>query len=444
VFGVRKSDWLLAIGFLIATASQSAKAIPAFAEQTQQPCQACHVGGFGPALTPFGRQFKMSGYTLRAGDAFTPPISAAVIASFVNTNKDQATPPAPHYATNNNVTIDQVNLFIAGGINDHFGGFSQFTYDGVGRGISWDNLDLRAVDNLTLWGSDVLVGLSLNNAPTVQDAWNSTPAWGFPYTSSALGPSPSASPLIAGAFAGNTLGTTAYAWWDSHIYTEAGLYWTPGNAFLRTFGASPDAGTIDGASPYFRAAYQQDFGDQNFEIGAFALFPDLHPPGVASAATDDYSDIGLDGSYQFMGSGDNIYTANARYTFEQQNLGASFGAGNAANAHDSLEDLRLDASYYWHNAIGVTLSPFDTWGSRDILLYAGNRTFTPNSSGMVFQTDYTVYPNSDSPFGQRFNMRVGLQYTAYAEFDGAGSNYDNAKHNASDNNTLRIFTWIAY
>ena len=168
-----------------------------------------------------------------------------------------------------------------------------------------------------------------------QDAWNTTPAWGFPYTTSALGPSPSASPLIAGAFAGNTLGTTAYALWDSHTYVEAGLYWTPRQCVSPEPLAPVPTGTIDGASPYFRAAYQQDFGDQNFEVGAFALFPNLHPPGVAGAATDDYSDIGLDGSYQFMGTGDNVYTANARYTFEQQNLGASFGAGKiAANAHD--------------------------------------------------------------------------------------------------------------
>ena len=41
-------------------------------------------------------------------------------------------------------------------------------------------------------------------------------------------------------------------------------------------------------------------------------------------------------------------------------------------------------------------------------------------------------------------MRVGVQYTAYFRFDGAGQNFDGFGRNASDNNTLRVFTWIAY
>ncbi len=38
-----------------------AQAVPAFARQTGQNCIACHVGGFGPQLTPFGRAFKLDG-----------------------------------------------------------------------------------------------------------------------------------------------------------------------------------------------------------------------------------------------------------------------------------------------------------------------------------------------------------------------------------------------
>jgi hypothetical protein len=41
-------------------------------------------------------------------------------------------------------------------------------------------------------------------------------------------------------------------------------------------------------------------------------------------------------------------------------------------------------------------------------------------------------------------MRVGLQYTAYGKFDGARSNYDGANADASDNNALRVFTWLAF
>ena len=174
---------------LLALSIGHASAIPAFAEQTGQPCSACHVGSFGPQLTPFGRQFKLEGYTMRAGETFTNPVSAMAILSFVNTAQDQAAPPAPHYGTNNNATIDQISLFVAGGIGDHIGGFTQWTYDGVGRAFTWDSMDLRATTHATLFGSDVLAGLSLNNAPGVQDVWNTLPAWGYPFTGSAVAPS---------------------------------------------------------------------------------------------------------------------------------------------------------------------------------------------------------------------------------------------------------------
>ena len=433
-------------GGLMVFASTQALAVPSFAVQTGMPCSACHVGGFGPQLTPLGRQFKLEGYTMRAGDSFTVPFSAMAVASFLHTQSDQAEPPAPHYGVNDNVTLDQVSLFAAGGIGDHFGGFSQFTYDGVGRAFSWDNLDLRAVDHVTIGGSDVLIGASLNNAPGVQDIWNTMPAWGFPYTDSDLAPAPAAGTIMAGALAQSTLGVSAYAWWDNSIYTEAGLYWTPAHGFLRAMGADPDegGGRIAGAAPYLRIAYQKDYGDQNFQFGAFGLFPRLYPGGDRSTGmSDHYADIGLDGTYQFMGTGENIYEIQAIFTHERQSLDATYALEGSANAHNTLNDFRLDGSYYWHNEIGGSVQYFNTWGSTDAVLYGGSLTGTPDSSGVLFQIDGTPFGNEPSSLGPRFNLRVGIQYRIYAKFDGASTNYDGLGHNASDNNTLRIFAWLA-
>jgi len=435
----------LSIAFIAATLlAQRAQAVPAFAEQTSEPCSACHVGGFGPQLTPFGRQFKLDGYTTRVGPTFTNPISAMAVASYINTAKDQDAPPAPHYGTNNNATIDQVSAFVAGGIGDHFGGFAQFTYDGVGRAFSWDNLDLRATDHLTVQGSDLLVGVSLNNAPAVQDAWNTLPAWGYPYTGSDLSPAPAAATIFDGGVAQSVLGTTAFAYWDSSIYTEVGLYWTPGHNFLSAMGTDEGPGPIDGAAPYVRFAYQKDSGDQNYEIGAFGFFPNLHPGGdFSTGKSDNYSDFGIDGSYQFMGDGSNIYGVNARYTHEDQNLAATHLLGGAAKASNSLQDIRFDASYYWHNTVGGTIQLFNTWGSSDALLYADSAAFKPDSTGITFQVDGTLFGHDMSMLGGRFNLRAGMQYTIYTKFDGAGTNYDGLGRNASDNDTLRIFLWTA-
>jgi hypothetical protein len=430
---------------LVALSAAPAAALPAYAVQTGQACSACHVGAFGPQLTPFGREFKLEGYTMRAGDTFTAPVSAMAVFSWVNTAKDQAAPPADHYGLNNNGGLDEASLFLAGGYG-HFGGFTQLTFDGVGRSISWDNVDLRAIARTTLMGKDLLLGATLNNNPGIQDPWNTLGAWSFPYTDSDLMPGPDAAPVIDGGFEQTVLGTSVYAWWNESVYAEAGLYWMPGSGFMQAVGAdASDAGGImDGAAPYFRVAYNKDYGDQNWEVGAFGFFPSLYPDNDRSTGTSDhYSDFGVDASYQFTGDGSNTYTVNARYTHEDQDLQASYLLGNVAMRNNSLEEFRIDGSYYWHNMVGGTVGVFDTWGSNDPLLYADNRTFMPDSQGFILQADVTPWGRDSSQGDPRFNMRIGLQYIAYTSFNGSGSNYDGTGRSASDNNTLRIFTWLA-
>lgn len=435
--------FLLVLGFVVAISAPAA-AIPAFAVQTGQPCNGCHVGGFGPQLTPFGRTFKIGGYTARTS-GFNLPVSAMAVASYIRTRQDQSAPPAPGFGVNDNVALDQISLFLAGGAGKHLGAFVQTTYDGVAKAWHWDNLDARVVTTTTIKGAPVVLGLSLNNAPTVQDAFNTLPAWGYPYTSSALAPTPGAGPLI-GALAQNTLGLTGYAWINSQVYVEFGGYRSPGANFLTHAGVDPfDPGKIDGVAPYARVAYQKNFGDRNFELGAFFMHANLFPGrDDTTGFTDHYTDLGLDASYQLFAANKSVVTINGRYTHEAQRLDASQALGLATSADNSLQDVRADASYYWRNVIGATVGAFNTWGSRDALLYGANRTLQPDSTGLNFQIDGTPFGAGGSPLGPRFNVRVGVQYTAYLRFDGAASNYDGLGHNASDNNTLRAFTWIAY
>ncbi|MDE3080956.1 MAG: hypothetical protein KGI94_13080, partial [Paracoccaceae bacterium] len=139
----------------------------------------------------------------------------------------------------------------------------------------------------------------------------------------------------------------------------------------------------------------------------------------------------------------NIYTVNMRYTHENQNLDASFLLGNTLKRDNDLNEFQVNGSYYWHNTFGGSVGYFDTWGSTDPLLYAGNRTFKPDSRGFIFQIDATPFGHDASSSDPRFNMRVGLQYVAYTDFNGASSNFDGAGRDAADNNTLRIFAWFA-
>src|SRR3954453_14741102 len=181
------------IGGSLLIASRQAGAVPAFAQQTGQACKSCHVGGFGPELTPFGREFKLGGYTLRAHASI--PIAAMAVTSFTHTRKDQD--PAPeHLSRNDNLTLDEAALFIAGGVGKHFGGFAEITYEGIDRHFTWDNLDLRAVTTGHLFGADATFGLSFNNSPTGQDQWKPLPAGGFPFTDTETSETPAAAPLI--------------------------------------------------------------------------------------------------------------------------------------------------------------------------------------------------------------------------------------------------------
>jgi hypothetical protein len=367
------------------------------------------------------------------------------IGSFINTQKDQPPPPKPHYDVNNNATIDYFLGYLAGGIGDHFGGFTNVAFEGVARHFRWDHFDLRAVNTGTLFGSDVTYGLSLNNDPSVQDVWQTLPVWSFPFRTSDLQPLPSTTPVLSGTFSQNVLGLSAYAWWDSNIYAEVALYRSLSAHFLKHLGIEPGStNLIDGVAPYARVAYQQDFGDQNFEVGAFAFFPNVFPGRDQSAGkTDGYTDAGIDASYQYLGNNDNIFTANARYTHENRELAASVALGNASNASGTLDEFVINGSYYWHNLAGLTVQHFQTWGNTDPLFNASNRTFKPNSAGWIFQLDTAPFRDKED-FPTRINLRIGLQYFAFSEFNGASQNFDGFGRNASDNNTLRLFLWTAF
>ncbi|MBU6267942.1 MAG: hypothetical protein KGN34_10400 [Sphingomonadales bacterium] len=426
----------------------AAQAVPSFAEQTGQPCQACHVGGFGPQLTPFGREFKLGGYTMRA-KPFNVPLAAMAIGSFTHTRADQTTPP-DHFKANDNFALDQASLFLAGGVGDHFGGFAQVTYDGVGRHMAWDNLDLRAVTHATVLGQDAVLGLTLNNNPTTQDVWNSVPAWGFPYTDTAVSPTPGAAPLIDGALAQNVVGISGYAWIGQKLYLEAGGYSSLKPGLANAFGVDPfDPGSVHGLAPYGRIAWQQPLAGGTFEAGAFALKAAINPGRDRTTGyTDHYSDIGIDASWLKPVGAGNTITADVRFVHEASNRQAScalalIGDGSTPDcAKTSLDEWRGDVSYNWHGKLGATLGAFSTTGTSNADLYAPG--IRPNSNGVMGQVDYTPWGTGNSPLGPLMSVRLGLQYTVYGKFDGARHNYDGAGANAADNNTLRLFTWVAF
>jgi hypothetical protein len=140
----------------------------------------------------------------------------------------------------------------------------------------------------------------------------------------------------------------------------------------------------------------------------------------------------LDSQYQFIDDEDQL-SVDARWVHESQNLDASYLAGFASNKNDRFDTADVTASYYWHRKLGASLGFFTVSGSNDPL-YLGTISGNSNSNWATAEIDYLPW----------LNVKLGLQYTAFMRFDGATSNYDGMGRNASDNNLLYAYLWLAF
>lgn len=427
----------------------SSHAVPSFARQTHQPCTACHIGGFGPQLTPFGRQFKLMGYTLKVGNDTKVPLSAMVVETYTHTSKAQTSPPADNFNTNNNTELQQASIFVAGRITDNLGIFAQGTYSQNGGLLGWDNSDLRYARSFTLGGHPAIWGLSLNNNPSLTDVFNTAPAWQFPYMSSGLAPGAPATPILMGGFAQQVLGLNAYTQINNAWYLEAGVYRSLSPAFLRDVNAD-FGGRISGVSPYARVAYTWNLPTGNVELGGFLFNAARGQVGaneqgnaVAMAGpTDKFRDLGVDASYQLLNGSNHIVTANALYLTEQQQLDATYGSGGASHLHNNLHALNANVSYWYKNTWGATLGAFADDGSKDLGLYGNDGS--PNTDGGIVELNWNPFGQADSWAQPYANVRLGLQYVWYTRFSGLVYNVDGAGRRASDNDTLYFYVWLAF
>jgi hypothetical protein len=430
-FNLKASHTIVGL-FALAVAlmpSTTTYAIPPYASQTGAECNACHT--VYPQLTPFGRQFKLRGFT--DGDANTAiykKLGAWIQGSFTHTRKDQPDVAAPGFGKNNNFALDQASLFFGGRIINKLGAFVQGTYDGIGKVWSWDNLDVRFADQGSLGGKDLAYGISINNNPSVSDPWNTTPVWSFPFDGSGLAPSPAAAPLIKGALGQIVLGASVYADWNSSIYGEAGVYHTLTRAAIDALAVSADgAPKSRGVVPYWRLAWHRDNGPHNFMIGTFGLYAALYPDGDSRGGADHYTDIGFDAQYQWLGDRDSV-TARAALIHEIQRLNGSFALGGADSVSGSLNSVDVNVAYLYDKTYQFTLGASHLWGDADAALY-GTLTGSPGSTNFTAQFDWL--PLNKTPWSAypRFNPRVTLQLVHHMRLDGVS-------RSASDSDTILL------
>ena len=425
---------------------QSAYAVPSYARQTGLPCSGCHYTP--PELNAAGRQFKLEGYVnktqptinashdeRRAGlDLLASlPLSAWFEASFSNTNS-----PQPGTQNGNAELPQDISLFLAGAWSTHIGSFLQVTYDTQGDHFSMDNTDIRYARVKKLADKDWVVGLTLNNNPTVEDLWNDTPAWGFPFMASDVAPTPTAGPVIAGALGQDVAGIGAYSMWDSHLYFAGTLYRSAHIGATQPTDGTGFAFNIRGLAPYWRIAWQQNGVKNNVEVGTYGLHM-KSSPGAITGLEDAYTDYAFDFQWDRIVARKDVFSLRGTYIRENSQLVASVANDEASfNAHH-LNSFNLNAEYHFGNRIAPAFGWFTTTGTTDPLLYpqadiSGSANGSPQSSGYIL--NFSFWPIQ--------NLDLAVQYTGYTRFNGAGRNYDAAGRNAGGNNTFYLLARFVF
>lgn len=430
------------------------EAVPSYARQTGLPCSGCHYTP--PELNPAGRRFKLTGYVDRADETkviktdgnkrtaplellASLPLSVMLDASFTSVKT-----PIPT-TQNGNVEFPQdISLFLSGAWTSHVGSFLQVTYDTQDDHFSMDNTDIRFAKVTKLGGKDFVYGLDFNNNPTVEDLWNATPAWGYPWIASDFAPTPNASPIINGGLAQDVGGGGGYFMWNNHLYADFTLYRSDhvGSPQPNTGAAGTN---IRGVAPYWRIAWQELTAKTQYEVGTYGMHLRSTPNAITQADgtsfpwQDSYTDWGVDAQIDQTLFRKDVLSFRATYIRENSDLLASANLTPpsgplAAFGPHHLNTVMANAEYHFGNRYTGTFGWFNTTGTSDTVLYAPSTAVTGNFNGDPRGTGYIA----NFTYWPWQNLLLAVQYTGYTRFNGAANNYDGFGRNASGNNTVYL------
>jgi hypothetical protein len=430
----------------------AASAIPSYARQTGFPCKSCHY--MPPELTPLGRAFKLNGYTMAGKPTVTSPgkgntsglniLESFPLSVLFDTSFTNLRSPEPASQNGSFQFPQQASLFLAGAWATHVGSFVQVTYTSQGDHFTWDNSDIRYANATKLFKKDLAYGITLNNNPTVEDLWNSTPAWGFPWVGSDWAPGPTAGAILNGGLAQDVAGVGGYAMWDNHLYVAGTVYRS-----AHIGAAQPNTGigatiNIRGVAPYWRLAWQQNSKNNNLMVGTYGIHM-KSTPGAVTGLEDGYTDVAADFQYdriipQFRGD---VLSIRGTYIRENSSLLSTFTSGGASLVQNHLNTVLANAEYHFGDKYSATIGYFNVDGTTDPLLYSGETTpgdpttippvtgslnGDPRSNGVIANVSWWPVQN----------IGLTFQYTGYTRFNGAGTNYDGSGRNAGSNNTLYL------
>ncbi|HWW18796.1 MAG TPA: hypothetical protein VNY81_09260 [Candidatus Saccharimonadales bacterium] len=419
-----------------------AHAVPSYSRQTGLPCASCHYAP--PELNAFGRKFKLDGYVFKTKPELTDDkkdhnaalqlLEAFPLSVLFDTSLTSTKAPQPGTQNGNFLFPQDASLFLAGAWSNHVGSFVQVTYDSQADHFTWDNTDIRYANNHELFGKVLAYGITLNNNPTVEDLWNSTPAWGFPFTSSNVAPGPSAGALINGGLAQDVAGVGGYAMWNEHLYIAGTLYRSEHIGAAQPLTGTGSPINIRGTAPYWRVAWQTVSKNNSLEVGAYGIHVRSTPNAVVGP-TDSYTDWAADFQYDrtIPQWKSDVLSFRGTYIRENSSLLATFGAGGATFPRHHLNTVQGNVEYHFGTKVSAAAGLFHIDGTPDALLFpqaavSGSANGDPRSSGYILNLSWWPVQN------------IGLtaQYTGYSRFNGLQTNYDGAGRNASGNNSIYL------
>jgi hypothetical protein len=423
------------------------EAVPSYARQTGLACSGCHYTP--PELNPAGRRFKLLGYVDRADETKTVkadggkkraaldllaslPLSVMLDTSFTSTKS-----PIPTTQNGSFELPQDISLFLSGAWTTHMGSFIQVTYSTQDDHFTMDNTDIRYARTTKVGGKELVFGIDLNNSPTVEDLWNTTPAWSYPWIASDWAPTPNASPLINGGLAQDAAGIGVYGMWNNHLYLDAALYRSAHVGATQPF--TGGVTNIRGLAPYWRLAWQQLTGKTQYEFGTYGMHVRSTPGAITApdgstlSPQDSFTDWAVDTQIDRTVFRTDVLSFRATYIHENNNLLGTVAAEGAAQGPHHLNTVMANTEYHFGNKYTGTFGWFHTTGTSDIGLYpsgavSGNFNGDPRGSGYIANVTYWPWQN----------LMLGAQYTGYTRFNGAANNYDGAGRNANSNNTIYL------
>jgi len=340
--------------------------------------------------------------------------------------------PIPNSQNGSFELPQDISLFLSGAWTSNIGSFLQVTYDTQDDHFTSDNTDIRFAKKTKLGGKELVYGLDLNNNPTVEDLWNSTPAWGFPWIASDFAPTPAASPIIAGGLAQDVAGFGGYAMWNDHLYLAATVYRSE-----HVGGPQPNPGdgstnNIRGVAPYWRLAWQQLTAKTQYEIGTYGIHV-RNTAFTGPGPEDEYTDYAFDTQIDRTLFRTDVLSFRGTYIHENSDLLASgFGSNH-------LNTFLANAEYHFGNRYSGTFGVFDTGGTVNPGLYTpnpvtGSANGDPRGAGYIANVSFWPWQN----------LQLAAQYTGYTRFNGGQTNYDGSGRNANSNNTIYLDAKIIF